>query len=99
MVAECILFFCQVTILGDGICSILSAMQLNRSGLLSLSLKKLCQFEGTLHLLVTMCLAPCPRFDLASALILDGRYISNTMSVISYLMEYARIGGRTSKVA
>ena len=85
--------------LGDGICSILSARKLNRLVLLSLSLKKLRQFGGTLHLLVTLRLAPCPRFDLASAFRIDGRYTSNTMSVLSYLMEYARIVGMTSNVA
>ena len=76
-----------------------SARKLNRSVLLSLSLKKLRQFEGPLHLLVTLRLAPRPCFDLASALRLDGRYTSNTMSVLSYLMEYARIVGRTANVA
>ena len=39
------------------------------------------------------------RFDLASAFRLDGRYTSNIMSVLSYLMEYARIVGMTSNVA
>ena len=87
-----------ITVLGDGICSILSARKLNRSVLLSLSRKKLRQFEGTLHLLVTLRLAPCPRFDLASSFRLDGRYTSHTMSVLSYLMEYARIVGMTSNV-
>ena len=88
-----------ITTPGDGICSILSARKLNISGLLSLSSKKLRQFEGPLHLLVTLRLAPCPRFDLDSALILGGRFTSNTMYVLSYLMEYARIVGRTSDVA
>ena len=73
-----------ITILGDGICSILSARKLNRSVLVALSLNKLRQFEGTLHLLVTLRLAPCPRFDLASAFRLDGRYTSNTKCMFSH---------------
>ena len=91
--------FVTITILGDGICSILSARKLNRSVLLPLSPKKLRQFEGPLHLFVTLRLAPCPRFHLDSAFRLDGRYTSNTMYVLSYLMEYARIFGRTSNSA
>ena len=90
-----------ITILDDGICSILSARKLNRSGLLSLSSKKLRQFEveGPLHMLATLRLAPCPLFDMASAFRIDDRYTSNTMYVLSYLMEYARIVGRTSNGA
>ena len=49
-----------ITLLGDAICWILAARKLNRSVLLPLSPKKLRQFEGPLHLLVSLRLAPCP---------------------------------------
>ena len=81
MVAEYILLV-TITMLSDIISSILSARKLNRTVLLSMSLMTLRQFEGILHLLVTLRLAPRSRFDLASAFRLDGRYISSTMSVL-----------------
>ena len=79
--------------------AILSARKWNRSVLLSLCLRKLRQFYGTLILFVTLCCPPWPRLDLVSIFRLAGLYTSNTMCVVLYFEAYACIVGRTSSGA
>ena len=70
--------------LGNLVCK--EDKQINNSVLLSLSLVKFCQFGDSLPFPLTLRLTPLPRFDLVSALRLDGRHSSNTMYVLSYLL-------------
>ena len=62
------------------------ARKWKRSVLLSLCLRELRQFDGTLFLFVTWRRPPWRRLDLVSILRLDGLYTSNTICVLLYFM-------------
>ena len=74
------------TTFGTVIWASLSARKWKRSVLLSLCLRELRQFDGTLFLFVTWRRPPWRRLDLVSILRLDGLYTSNTICVLLYFM-------------